>query len=134
MSFGVAVPSILGKAVIASAAENFSLSPSGKTVVVVQLAGGYDGLNMIVPYTDANYRRMRPSLGVPEADVLQIDERVGFNPAMAKLKELFDAGNAPIVTLGALACSTGHHAPLGNGGGGALLLPVLSGVLSPLWP
>jgi uncharacterized protein (DUF1501 family) len=97
VSFGAAVPSVLGKAVIASAAESYSLSVSGKTVVVVQLAGGYDGLNMVVPYADANYHRMRANLGVSEADVLRIDDRVGFNPAMAKLKELFDAGKVAIV-------------------------------------
>jgi uncharacterized protein (DUF1501 family) len=97
VSFGAAVPSVFGKAVIASAAESYSLSTSGKTVVVVQLAGGYDGLNIVVPYADANYRRMRASLGVPEADVLRIDERVGFNPAMAKLKELFDAGKVAVI-------------------------------------
>lgn len=90
VAFGAAVPSVFGKAVIASAQERYSLSASGKTLIVVQLAGGYDGLNMVVPYRDPAYRSLRPSLGVPEAELLPIDDRFAFHPAMAQFKDLYD--------------------------------------------
>src|SRR5689334_12717565 len=86
VSFGAAVPSVFGKAVVAAAAESNNLSVSGKTLVVVQLAGGYDGLNVVVPYTDGAYRSLRPTLGVPEVQLVHLDDRFAFNPGLNAFK------------------------------------------------
>ncbi|MGE0688967.1 MAG: DUF1501 domain-containing protein [Dehalococcoidia bacterium] len=97
VAFGAAVPSVFGKAVIAAAEESNSLTSVGKTLVVVQLAGGYDGLNMVVPYRDGAYRSLRPTLGVPEAELLPLDDRFAFNPALSGLKGLYDGGKLAVV-------------------------------------
>jgi uncharacterized protein (DUF1501 family) len=96
VAFGAAVPSVFGKAVVASAAEN-TLASNGKTLVVVQLAGGYDGINMVVPYTDPAYRTLRRTLGVPETELLRIDDRFAFHPALTALKGLYDAGKVGVI-------------------------------------
>ena len=52
-----------------------------KILVVVQLSGGNDGLNTVVPYTDEVYRRRRPSLAIGDGSVLKIDDGIGLHPA-----------------------------------------------------
>jgi uncharacterized protein (DUF1501 family) len=68
-----------------------------RVLVVINLQGGNDGLNTIVPHGMPNYYRYRPTLGIAPGDVLQIDRNVGFNPEMKSLKSLYDAGNVAIV-------------------------------------
>jgi uncharacterized protein (DUF1501 family) len=97
VSVGAAVPGVFGRAVIASAAERYNLSTTGKTLIVIQLAGGYDGLNMVVPYRDPEYRKLRANLGVPEAELLPLDDRMAFHPAMAPMKGLFDSKKLAVV-------------------------------------
>ncbi len=69
----------------------------GRILVVVQLGGGNDGLNTVVPWTDDAYRRARPTLGLPKERVLDIDGRFGFNDALAALKGLFDDAKVAVV-------------------------------------
>ncbi len=71
--------------------------PNDKILVMVQLAGGNDGLNTVVPYADDNYYRARPGLAVKPDDVLKIDNHVGLNPALGGMKELYDDGLLAIV-------------------------------------
>src|SRR5437762_13779150 len=97
VSMGAAVPSVFSKAVVAAAEQNNQASLSGKTLVVVQLAGGVDGLNTVIPYADPAYRQNRPALGVKESEMLVQDERVAFHPGLAKFKEVFDEGKLAIV-------------------------------------
>ena len=59
-------------------------------LVVLQLSGGNDAVNTIVPYADPNYADNRPLVRVSEDQVLHIDDSVGFNPAMAPIKELYE--------------------------------------------
>lgn len=68
-----------------------------RVLVLVNLQGGNDGLNCVVPHGDAQYYRQRPSLAIPSGDVLHIDERVGFNPVMRSFKNMYDAGNVAVV-------------------------------------
>lgn len=76
--------------------QHFS-SRSGKILVVVQLSGGNDGLNTIVPYQNDIYYKSRPSLGIQKNEVLKITEELGFNPAMSAMRELYDEGLLSIV-------------------------------------
>src|SRR2546423_14425605 len=69
----------------------------GKILVVVQLSGGNDGLNTVIPFGDDAYHRARPALGHATNDVLKIDNYLGLHPNLAPLKELFDDGRMPIV-------------------------------------
>jgi len=66
-------------------------------LAVLQLSGGNDALNTIVPYADPLYTDLRPSVRVSAESVLQIDDKVGFNPAMAPIKELYDQGKVAII-------------------------------------
>jgi uncharacterized protein (DUF1501 family) len=59
-------------------------------LVVIQLAGGNDGLNTIVPYASNLYYQSRPTIGVATKSVLPIDNTVGFNPNLAPLKPFYD--------------------------------------------
>jgi uncharacterized protein (DUF1501 family) len=66
-------------------------------LVVLQLSGGNDALNTIVPYGDPLYNDNRPSVRIPESQVLPINDYIGFNPNLAPIKELFDQGKVAIV-------------------------------------
>src|SRR5437773_9612237 len=87
-----AVPQFLISA-SARAAES-----AGETIlVVVQLSGGNDGLNTVIPYADDVYRKSRPSLGIGKERVRRIDDYVGLHPAMDGFSKLLEAGQLGIV-------------------------------------
>lgn len=67
------------------------------TLVVLQLTGGNDTLNTIVPYGDPLYYDNRRTVRIPEEDVLHIDNHFGFNPAMRAIKPLWDAGKMAVI-------------------------------------
>ena len=69
----------------------------GKILVVIQLSGGNDGLNTIIPYADDEYYRARPSLGIAADQVLKLDDRLGLNPALEPLRSLYDEGSVSII-------------------------------------
>ncbi len=69
----------------------------GPILVLIQLAGGNDGLNAVVPYTNDYYYNARPAIGIPSNQVLPLNDTLGLNPAMAGFKKLFDAGHLSIV-------------------------------------
>ena len=66
-------------------------------LVVVQLTGGSDYMNMVVPYADSLYYENRPTVGVPAEDVLIINDRFGFNPTLGAVKELYDQGQVAVI-------------------------------------
>jgi len=68
-----------------------------RVLVLINLQGGNDGLNCVVPHGDDQYYRFRPTLGVPKSDVLQLNGRVGLNPQMKSFKTLYDRGAVAIV-------------------------------------
>lgn len=69
----------------------------GKILVVVQLSGGNDGLNTVVPFADDAYYRVRPNLGIPADQTLKLNPYLGLNPQLAPLKELYDNGQMTLV-------------------------------------
>jgi len=68
-----------------------------KTLVVIQLGGGNDGLNTIVPFGDDAYYQARPRLAVPQKEVLRLNDLQGLHPALAPLRPLYDAGQFTIL-------------------------------------
>ncbi|HKU66160.1 MAG TPA: DUF1501 domain-containing protein [Candidatus Baltobacteraceae bacterium] len=68
-----------------------------RCLVIVNLQGGNDGLNCVVPHGDARYYQVRPSIAVAKNDVLAIDGHVGFNPQMRSFKSLYDSGMVAVV-------------------------------------
>lgn len=68
-----------------------------KILVIIQLSGGNDGLNTIVPYYNDAYYQLRPSIAIGKDKVLKINDELGFNPAMQKFHKLYDEGMVSII-------------------------------------
>jgi uncharacterized protein (DUF1501 family) len=66
-------------------------------LVILQLSGGNDGLNTVIPYTDDAYHRVRPRLGIPQRSVLRLDDHIGLHPRLQKLANLYHEGGATVV-------------------------------------
>src|ERR1700719_4769160 len=102
-SLGIAVlggtmPSFFGKAALADPLSTLGTSLDPRNVlVVVQMGGGNDGLNTIVPYSDDAYHRVRPAIGIAENAVLKIDDRIGLNPVMTGMNELLKDGRLAVI-------------------------------------
>ncbi|MBV8688697.1 MAG: DUF1501 domain-containing protein [Candidatus Eremiobacteraeota bacterium] len=84
------------KALAEAALPGFS-GGANRVLVLVNLQGGNDGLNCVVPHGDELYYRYRPTLGIPKSNVLPINDRIGLNPAMKSFKTLYDRGVVAIV-------------------------------------
>src|SRR5579859_5649732 len=93
------VPAFLSStfaALQANAADSATQIATGKDstiLVVLQMAGGNDGLNTVVPFADDHYRRARPKLGLDGKDVLKLNDEIGLHSSLAGFKELYDGGN-----------------------------------------
>src|SRR5215469_10880352 len=68
-----------------------------RILIVLELTGGNDGLNTVVPYGDDAYYRARPTIGIPPRDTIKLNEHFGLHPAMTGLEALFKEGNLAIV-------------------------------------
>ncbi len=68
-----------------------------KLLVLVELRGGNDGLNTVIPYDDPEYARLRPRLGVARDQVVQLTPRTGLHPSLEKLHAIWDAKELAIV-------------------------------------
>ena len=66
-------------------------------LVVLQMTGGNDYLNSVIPYNDPMYYDYRPTVGIAQEDDLPLDDKVGFHPEMASLKNIFDAGDMAVI-------------------------------------
>src|SRR5690348_5326689 len=102
VSAGMILPSVFARAVRAAhnAAQDgntWAQAAQQRTLIVVQMAGGNDGLNTIVPYTDGAYYQARPTLAVKPADVIPLNDRLGMHPALAAFKPLWQAGKLAVV-------------------------------------
>ena len=97
------VPAFLAdtfSALHANAADSATQIITGKDatiLVVLQMAGGNDGINTVVPYSSDDYHRARPRLGLTGDQILKINGDVGFNAALAGFKDLYDAGQLSVI-------------------------------------
>ena len=66
-------------------------------LVVLQLTGGNDYLNSVIPYTDPLYWDNHPATAIPENEVIALDDHLGFHPSMGLIKEMYDQGNVGII-------------------------------------
>ena len=98
LGLGLLAPAFVTRA--ATAAGEMPLAgPSSKktSLVVIQLGGGNDGLNTVVPYADPTYYQARPTIAVAKGDMLPLSDAVGLHPALAPLKPAYDAGGIAVV-------------------------------------
>ena len=77
--------------------QNGTQHNSAPVLVVLQLSGGNDVLNTVVPYGDGLYYDFRPTTGITEDNVIPLDGRFGLHPAMGRIKDLWDQGNVAVV-------------------------------------
>jgi uncharacterized protein (DUF1501 family) len=96
VAVGLAVPPWLSKMVWAEGTGQ-DAAAAGRSLVVIQLTGGNDGLNTVVPYSQAAYRANRPTIGIPDDQVLHLTDNIGLNPVMTGMKKLYDGGQLAIV-------------------------------------
>jgi uncharacterized protein (DUF1501 family) len=85
------MPLVFSRALAADA------TASNRILVVLELSGGNDGLNTLVPYGDDAYYRHRPGIGIRPEKLRRIDERFGFNPGMAGFEGLYKDGRMAVV-------------------------------------
>src|SRR3984885_12808164 len=81
----------------ADSATQFATGKDSTILVVLQMAGGNDGINTVVPYANDFYHKARPRIGHKPADVLKINDDIGLHPALKGFKDLYDAGNLSVV-------------------------------------
>ncbi len=74
-----------------------STTKKDPVLVVLQLTGGNDYLNTVIPYTDPLYRDNRPAVGVAEDRVLKLNDKVGLHPTMGPMKNMYDQGKLAII-------------------------------------
>ncbi len=96
LSVASTLPTFLDKSARALAAD-FAANPQGagrpdRVLVVVQLAGGNDGLNTVIPLRNDDYYKARPRLGIAKKDALRLTDDLGLHPQAAGLKKLYDDG------------------------------------------
>jgi uncharacterized protein (DUF1501 family) len=84
-------------ALAADAATQVVTGKDGTILVVLQMAGGNDGLNTVVPYSDDAYHIARPRLRLAADQVLKIDNHIALNPKLAALKSFYDDGHLAVV-------------------------------------
>ncbi|GAB5442352.1 MAG: DUF1501 domain-containing protein [Fuerstiella sp.] len=90
LSFGRPVPALLQQAAAQSKHD-------GRVLVVIELAGGNDGLNTVIPFRHDQYAKSRPTLAVAESDVLKINDELGLHPATTGFAELLQQNQLSIV-------------------------------------
>ncbi|CAN5833474.1 DUF1501 domain-containing protein [soil metagenome] len=101
-SASLMLPSFLQRSAFAFAPQQGLTSipgvPEERVLVVIQLSGGNDGLNTVIPYEDANYYKARPGIGIQADKVLKLGKSgVGLHPAMTGVADLFNDGALTLV-------------------------------------
>jgi uncharacterized protein (DUF1501 family) len=102
---GFLAPSFMTRTALALAGQpgltdgTVSLDPTKKDriLVVLQLSGGNDGINTVVPFADPAYATLRPTLGVPANEVLKLTDQVGLHPNLKHFKGLYDQGKLAVI-------------------------------------
>src|SRR5436853_7454248 len=101
IGIGAGLPLVLSRTSAALAAEALQGTSVEKhperILVVIELSGGNDGLNTVVPYSDPAYYRARPKLGIAERDVIKASGGFGFHPSMVGFERLYKDGTLAVV-------------------------------------
>ena len=92
LSLAPTVPGFLSRTAMAARPER-----DGRILVVVQLDGGNDGINTVVPFGDEDYARHRRALRIPADRVCKLTDRVGLHPAMRPAADMIQDGRLAIV-------------------------------------
>ena len=91
VALGSVVPQFVARTALAAAPGKDNI------LVVVELSGGNDGLNTVIPYADDLYHKARPTLRQPKEAVIRLDDHVGLHPGMQAIKPLWEQGQLAVV-------------------------------------
>ena len=91
---GMMAPTFLAQTV---AAAPSTLAAGKRALVVVQMTGGNDGLNTVVPYADSAYHAARPTLGLKDDGILKLNDQLALHSSLKDLKTMYDNGQVAIV-------------------------------------
>ena len=101
LGLGAGLPFLLNRtsaALAAQALQGTSVEKHpNRILVVIELSGGNDGLNTVVPFGDAAYYKARPKLGIPEREVIKVADGFGFHPSMVGFERLYKDGSLAVV-------------------------------------
>jgi uncharacterized protein (DUF1501 family) len=101
VSVGMAMPSIFSRAVEAagvSSTAGATFQDNGKTLIVIQMAGGNDGINTVIPFNDPQLPKVRTTLTQPESQLsVKLNDKLGLHSALAPLKDLWSGGQLAVV-------------------------------------
>jgi uncharacterized protein (DUF1501 family) len=99
IGFGTTVPLFLGRTAFAARTAD---KPGAKdtVLVVLQLTGGNDGLNTVIPFKNETYYKLRPTIGIPQDKVKKLNDDIGLHPAMGELAKLYADESAVCVVQG----------------------------------
>ena len=78
-------------------ANEFQTRDDGKRLIIIELSGGNDGLNTIVPFEDDNYQRIRPTLALKKRDIIKLNDEVGINGNLSKVTDLYFNGEVAVI-------------------------------------
>lgn len=86
------VPGFLSRSLAAEPA-----SPDGRILVVLQLDGGNDGLNTVIPFANQDYEKARPQIKIPSNEVLKLNDEIGLHPAMKSIAKMYEEGRMTVI-------------------------------------
>src|SRR5881227_2809303 len=96
IAWGLNVPAFLSRTALAAPASE---KPGAKDtlLVVVELTGGNDGLNTVIPFKDPEYTKLRPTLKLPKDQLKKVNDELALHPSMAGFAELLEQGHLSII-------------------------------------
>lgn len=94
---GLGIAGIPGQAYAQLPAGLMASVPEGNVLVIIQLAGGNDGLNTVIPAENDTYFSKRPDIAIKKVDALALKNGMYLHPSMTGIKSLYDQGNVAIV-------------------------------------
>lgn len=71
--------------------------PRHKRLILIELKGGNDGLNTVIPYANPLYYKLRPNIAIKQEQVLHLDETIGLHPSMEAMKDIFEKNELAII-------------------------------------
>lgn len=94
--------------------QSSTLADNDRTVVIIRLNGGNDGLNTVIPFNDSLYYEKRPNIAIPQAETLAISDDLGFHPTMTGMKALWDRDQLSVLTNVGYPTPNKSHATSGQ--------------------
>src|SRR5262245_2536958 len=96
VAWGLGVPGFVRRTA-AAAPPSHQAGAKDTVLVVVELTGGNDGLNTVVPFKDPEYAKLRPTLRLPESQLKKVNDHLGLHPSLDGLAEIHQDGALTIV-------------------------------------